>query len=121
MSERRLISKIFFLLAGLLIWAGHFGAVYAFNATACARAFAGLALWGVGIVPAVVGVLTLAALAADIAVLVLAQAGRGPGIAGATDPATAEFWRFATMALAGLSLVAVAWAGLPALVVPPCG
>ena len=35
------MGKSLYALAGLLIWAFHFGAIYAFQALACARGFAG--------------------------------------------------------------------------------
>jgi len=118
MEKTAFIRKTFFVLGGLLIWAAHFGNVYVFNALACARGFHRLHLFGVGAVPLTVGLATAIALAGVIGVLVIAL--RIPGTNDARAP-SADFLRSLTAAVALLSLLAIGWSGLPALVVPPCG
>jgi hypothetical protein len=120
MEEMGFVRTSLFTMGGLLVWADHFGLAYAFNALACARRFAGLDVLGFGIVPLVVTAATLAALAAS-GVLFLALLRRGPARAFRDDQPAGDFLRATTIAIAGLSLVAIAWNGLPALIVPPCG
>jgi hypothetical protein len=116
MEETGFVRKSLFLLAGLLIWAAHFGVIYGFNGLACARRFAGVVVLGIGIVPLVVTAATLLGLAVTGGVLVAALR-HDPSRASVSD----AFLRQTTVAVAALSLVAIAWNGLPALIVPPCG
>lgn len=117
MSEH-FVSRLSFMLAGLIIWAAHFGFVYGFNALACTFGFAGSQLLGVGVVVLAVGLATLLAFGADILVLFRAVAGLR-----AMDLAkdSRRFMRYVAGSLAALSAVAVLWQGLPALIVPACG
>lgn len=121
MGDTDFIRKSLFMVGGLLIWGAHFGLVYIFNAMACARHFAGLRYLGFGVVPLTVSVLTLVALAATFAVLFLAIWRRGPARALRDQKPVNDFMRYTTITIAALSLIAVAWNGIPALVVPPCG
>lgn len=89
--------------AGIAIWAAHFTFVYALTAWACERG-----AW-IDALPASVGVATLIAAAACIAV-----AWRG-----LVPP-----WRFERRLGAGLgalALVAIAWEGVGAMMLAPCG
>lgn len=111
------VAETLKMTAGMLIWALHLGVVYAVVAVACARGFADERIAGVGLVPLAVGGATIVALAA--AGLVLASALRALR---QTGPAPGERRFASTMAaaVAGLALVAIAWGGLPALLVPTC-
>jgi hypothetical protein len=71
-------------------------------------------------VPIVVIALTVAALAGTGAVLRCAVRDGGDA-APAGAKGEAEFLRTMTITVAALSLVAIAWNGLPALLVSPCG
>ena len=95
-----------FMLAGLIVWAVHFMGVYAIASVAdvVAEADATPALWAVG-------GLTLACAAADG--LILAAAARRP--AKCEDDLT-PFVRSIAGLGGGLSLAAVLWQGLPALI-----
>jgi hypothetical protein len=84
---------------GIGVWALHFTLIYGFTALACARGFGAAAPW-------VVGVATVIAAAAAVAIIVTHLA--------------AEFTSWMTAAVAGFALLAIVWEGLPALMVPIC-
>lgn len=121
MGDTDFIRKSLFMIGGLLIWGAHFGLVYTFNALACARDFVGLEVFGIGIVPLTVVGTTIIALVATLLVLVLAFWQKGPAAASRDDRPVNDFMRYTTITIAGLSLVAIAWNGLPAFLIPPCG
>jgi hypothetical protein len=121
MGDTDFIRKSLFMIGGLLIWGTHFGLIYIFNALACARQFVGMEVLGIGIVPLTVIGTTVIALAATLAVLLLAFWRRGPAYASRDDKPVYDFMRYTTITIAALSLVAIAWNGLPALIIPPCG
>jgi hypothetical protein len=85
--------------AGAIVWAIHFGVIYGLTAAACARNFAPLVPWIVGISGAV----------AAAALLILMTL---PG-----DPA---FERWLTVGVAAAALIAVFWESIGAFVVPLC-
>ena len=116
-EERHFFRRVLLMSAGLIVWAAHFTVIYGFNTLACTRALAGLDVLGFGLVPVVVIVLTIAALAACIAILYVSAAGRGTGDGGGEE---ARFLRYITVTVAALSLIAIAWNGLPALLLSPC-
>ena len=100
---------------------GHaFPIVYGFNAVACAKDFAITNVLGLGIVPLAIGATTLAALAATGAVLATAISGPIPPRSVRYGETTEHFMQYTAGVIAALSLVAIAWNALPALVVPPC-
>ena len=98
-----------FLLGGLLIWAAHFTGVYAIASLAdvMSRADAPWAL-------AAVAALTVVCVAGDAALLVGAL--RRPDRDAESDPGLARFWRSVAGLGALVSLIAVLWQGLPALI-----
>jgi hypothetical protein len=111
------LSKCLLALAGLLIWSLHFGAIYVFQALACARGFASREVAGVGIVTAFIAAATLLALLATAAVIAT-----GWRTSGSTAELTDhdEFLRRLTILVAGLSAVAIVWQALPIFVMSPC-
>ncbi|ALG69907.1 hypothetical protein VY88_10645 [Azospirillum thiophilum] len=115
MSERSFPSIFAGMLSPFLIWAGHFGAVYAINTVICARGLDRETLWGVSPAPVAVTVATLAALLCVAAVAVWAARDTGPA-----DPDLRRFGRWLRMAGAGVAFVAILWSGLPALQLPAC-
>ncbi|MFC4174297.1 hypothetical protein ACFOYU_19985 [Microvirga sp. GCM10011540] len=121
MGDTDFLRKSLFMTGGLLIWGAHFGLVYIFNSLACARQFVGLSYLGIGIVPLTVTGATVVALAGVVAVLLLALWRRGPARAPQHEKPVDGFMRYTTITTAALSFVAIAWNGLPALIVPPCG
>jgi hypothetical protein len=50
----------------------------------------------------------------------LALLGRGPGVGGEPVEAVRHFWHRGAASIAGLSIVAILWAGLPVLLLAPC-
>ncbi|HET8726376.1 MAG TPA: hypothetical protein VFO41_02595 [Alphaproteobacteria bacterium] len=114
MTERSFNLSFASALSGFLIWAVHFLFVYIFTALACARRFADIGVFGVGIVPLAVGLATIVA-AGSLAAICLVSLRPGP----AKTP-SAHFLRRLTALVAGLSFVAVVWAGVPTLMVPVC-
>jgi fatty acid desaturase len=121
MEERGFVSTMLLTVGGLLIWAAHFGLIYAFNTLACTRSFAGTELAGFGAVPFIIVLLTLLALGGAGAVLATAWSGGGFGRPPQDGTATADFLRYMTVAIAIISFVAILWNGIPALAVPACG
>jgi hypothetical protein len=111
------LSRSLFALAGLLIWSLHFGAIYVFQALACARGFASREVAGVGIVTAFIAAATLLALLATAAVIATGWRTPGPGVELTEHD---EFLRRLTILVAGLSAVAIVWQALPVLMMPPC-
>lgn len=87
--------------SGVLVWAAHFMLVYGWAALACARGYAALPPW-------VVGVLSLAAAALCGALALHFWRTR------------ARFERALGGGLAALALVAILWESLPLAMVPPC-
>lgn len=120
MSTPGFVRKLSFLLSGIIVWAAHFGFVYSLNGVACARGFAMHPVAGGGLVAVSVAAATAIAAIAILAVLFLAIAGRGPGISHEADASLRAFWRFGTIAIALLGVIAVLWSGLPALIIRPC-
>lgn len=112
------LSKSLFALAGLLIWSLHFGAIYVFQALACARGFAGREIAGIGIVTVFIAAVTLLALLSSAAVLVAGWR-TAAGTAELSDHD--EFLRRLAMLIAGLAIVAIVWEALPILMMPACG
>jgi hypothetical protein len=121
MGDADFIRKSLFMIGGLIVWAVQFGVIYTFNALACARGFAGRQVLGIGIVPFVVSAVSLVALAATLAVLLAALRRRGPAPTSREERPVDAFLRNTTVAIAALSLVAIAWNAVPAFIVPPCG
>lgn len=114
--RRSTAGTIGYLLFGPIVWAAHLTAIYFSQSMLCAHGLSGGSLAGIGVVPAVIVAVTAACLALLIgAILVVggrpAPAGDGPDQA---------LYRRTTIALAVLSAVGVAWAGVTAFVVPDC-
>jgi hypothetical protein len=118
MPDTAFLRRSLLLIGGLIIWAVHLGVVYGFNGLACARRFAEAEIWGVGTVPLFVGGTTLLALALTTVLMVVALR-RDPAAARYEDE-TEAFLSYSSAAVAALSLLAIAWNGLPALIVPAC-
>lgn len=115
MRERSFPSIFAGMLSPFLIWAGHFGVVYAINGLICARGLDRETLWGVSLAPFAVTVATLVALLCVAAVPVRAAWDAGPA-----DSDLRRFGRWLRMAGAGAAFVAILWSGLPALQLPAC-
>jgi len=118
MAGDRPVTRLLAMMSGLIIWTAQFTAIYGITAIACARGHGQATYFGIGIVPLAIAVATLLAFAACGLVLVWSLRARRRGH---TDPhPTDRFLQDATILISGLSLVAIAWQGLPALLVPSC-
>jgi len=120
MAHHGIVVKLLWLSGGFLVWALHLTLVYGFNALACARLFTGTAASGTSVIQLVVLAVTVVAIGLNVAILIAALLGRGPGIDDEPDPETRHFWRYLTALAAGFSVIAVIWAGLPVLLVAGC-
>jgi hypothetical protein len=121
MADERIVGRLVFLLGGFLVWAGHLTFLYGFHALVCARPNTGTETPGMNVVPLTIGAATLIAIGLNLAILLTAIRGRGPGIGGESDTAIRQFWRYGTAVVAGFSLLAVAWSGFPVIVIRSCG
>jgi hypothetical protein len=120
MNAVRPMAAVLLSLAGLVVWAVHFTAIYMITAVACERALVGHTLLGVPLVPALVGIATLVALA--LLGIVVRPALRGLGgprmEGGETEP---RFTRWFAASTGTLSALAVVFQAMPALLLPGCG
>lgn len=118
MAQHRPMRRLFAAAAGLVAWAAQFTIIYGVTAVVCGRGYGHVSFLGVGLVPLTIVVATVLALAATG--LVLARAFKEQrGMDDRTHP-TDRFLVSATVLISGLSLVTIAWQGLPALLVPAC-
>jgi hypothetical protein len=102
--------------SGFLIWAIHFLIIYGFTALVCERGFVTVSWFGIGVVPWIIGLATLIAVAATLALVLRARNDRRRRL---NDTSDFVYWMTAT--LGGLALVAMLWEALPVLLVPTCG
>jgi hypothetical protein len=116
---RRTIAVLASVL-GLVVWALHFALVYAVNALACERDWAGWRPFGLPWVPVAILVLTIGALAA-LGLLLRAARGRLAGSWIEGGEAEPGFTAWLAAAAAGYSALAVLFQAMPALLVPACG
>lgn len=108
------------LLAGPIIWGLHFGTVYFAQSMLCAHGLSDVRIAGVGIVPLIVFVATLIALA-GLGAAVLLSSTTQPGQSDSWwSPADDRFRRRVTLVLALLSAFGILWAGATIAVVPAC-
>ncbi|MFC7477231.1 hypothetical protein ACFQS7_22910 [Dankookia sp. GCM10030260] len=116
----RPVFGVLLSVAGLVVWAGHFTAVYAVSALACERGLVADSLLGLPLVPALVGLATLLALA--LLALVLRPALADPEMA-LTEGGEAEprFTRWFAASTAVLAALAVVFQAVPALLLSGCG
>jgi hypothetical protein len=107
---------------GPLVWATQFGVVYATNATACARGFANTMLLGLHISLVTTLAATVIAGAAIVLLWLAGEAAHRSVMASQSDndPSSDELLHFLSRWLNGVSLLAVLWTAVPALIVDPC-
>lgn len=120
MNEVRPVLGVLLSAAGLVVWAGHFTLVYAVTALACERGLLGRSLFGLPLVPALVGLATLLALALLVLLLRPALAGLGTPLTegGEAEPRFTRWFAASTTLLATLAVV---FEAVPALLLPGCG
>jgi len=97
-------------LGGPLVWAAHFGLAYA---AASIEQVCGVP----GTARLTVLAATVLAVPIDLALIIAAARDRLPRMAQQPDPEAAAFWRGMTGVGAAVSLVAVLWQALPALLI----
>lgn len=121
MREQTFLRPLTFMSGGLLIWAVHFAVLYAINALACARGFAGREVFGIGVVTFGIGAATLVAVAALGWIVARTRTSGMPYLPRSAGHQTGRFMNYMAVAIAGLSLVGVIWDAIPVLIIPPCG
>ena len=121
-------DSLFSIIGGPMVWVAHFLTVYIFTAIACARGFFHADLLGVGVVPLVGGLATLAAAALIVDAFVVSwRRWRGGGAPPALPPhdqtgvaSRRRFMAFSGMLLCGASLIATVWEALPVVFFSSC-
>jgi hypothetical protein len=119
--EVRGFRPILAAVAGTLVWAAHFGAVYAATAVACARGLAGRDLLGLPLVPAMVLGATALALAAVAVIAVRAYRRLDSDLSGEDGEDDPQFTVWFTLAIALSSALAIVWETVPVFIVNSCG
>lgn len=111
--------RVLFSVAGLVVWAGHFTAIYAISALACERGLATRVLFGLPWVPALVCLTTLLALV--LLGLVIRPALKGLAVplmdGGEAEPGFTRWFAASTALLAALAVV---FETVPVLMLPDC-
>ena len=104
-----------------IIWAAHFFLSYAVVSLACAAGFTGTWIAGITAVQAVIGALTLIAVALLVHIAILNhekwQHARRSGTAGDD---MSGFFALCSLRLCGLSAVALIWVAFPAFMLSLC-
>jgi len=113
------MMALYAALSGLVIWTAQFAAIYGVTAIACARGYGDQTVLGLQVVPLVVVLATLVALALNGLVLVRARS-RSRALAVDGGAPSDVFLARLTYLVSALSLAAIAWNGLPALVLEVC-
>ncbi|MBR0650204.1 hypothetical protein GXW78_11060 [Roseomonas terrae] len=116
----RPVRAVLLSVAGLVVWAGHFTAIYAASAVACERGLAERSVFGLPWISAMVGLATVVALA--LLALVLRPSLRMPA-ASVLDGGEAEprFTRWFAGSTAVLAALGVVFQAVPVLLLPGCG
>jgi len=113
------MTPLYASLAGLVIWTAQFTVIYGVTAVACARGYGEKTLFGAGLISLAVIAATLIALAMNGVVLVRAIYQTRDLSAASAVPAD-QFLAHLTTLISGLCIAAIAWNGLPALIIPVC-
>jgi len=97
--------------AGVIIWAAHFGVIYAYTGLACARRVHATGVTWIAGVPWVIGISTAIAVALMALFIAPALRARGP----------VRFVDWMSAGVAGLALIGVLFEAVPVFMVPVCG
>jgi hypothetical protein len=116
--EHRSTLRLLTAISGMIAWGAQFTVIYGVTSLVCARGYSDASWFGMSAVRLTIGAATLIAAAATGFVLARALQERRRMDA-AADP-TDRFLNYTTRVVSGLSLVVIAWHGLPALIVPVC-
>ena len=124
-------DSLFSLIAGPLVWTGHFLTLYVFTAIACAKGFFHEEILGVRVVQLFGAAVTVVAVALILDTMMLSYR-RWRGVASDGQPAPApphdasdvasrrRFMAYAGFLLSGLALVATIWETLPIMFFATC-
>jgi hypothetical protein len=110
------MARLFWMTSGFVFWAAQFTIIYGITGVACARGWYHVSFLGLDVVRGSIAVATLFALAATTLVFWRARAREQSA---GNEPAE-YFVETVTLWVCGLSLVAIAYNGLPALILPAC-
>jgi len=124
-------DSLFSLIAGPLVWSGHFLSIYVFTAIACAHGFFDDRIFGLPVVLLVGGAITLVAVVLILDALVLSwRRWRGLPRNGDPEPLPPQdrndvasrrrFMAHAGLLLSGLALIATVWESLPLVFFASC-
>ena len=113
-------SPVLGAVSAMIVWAAHFLAVYAAQATACARGAAGEELFGQPLVPALVLGLTAVSLLAVAAIGLRAWRRLRGGMTGEEGEDEPQFTVWMTASISLLAALAIIWEAVPALIIHPC-
>ena len=118
MTARR-FGQVAVMLGGLLAWAVQFTILYGVTSVSCGLERADQTLLGFRLIPAVIVLTTMGALVVTLGILALAvaqyrQSSVKPGAE------TEVFLSYSAVLISGFSLVAIAWHGVPAFILPSC-
>jgi hypothetical protein len=124
-------DSLFSLIAGPLVWTGHFLTLYVFTAIACAKGFFHEEILGVRVVQLFGAAVTVVAVALILDTMMLSYR-RWRGVASDGQPAPApphdasdvasrrRFMAYAGFLLSGLALIATIWETLPIVFFATC-
>jgi hypothetical protein len=115
----RRLAQIVVMLGGLLAWAVQFTVIYGATSVSCALESADQTLLGFRLIPAVIALATLAALIGTAGNLALAVA-QYRRLSTEPSSETDMFLSYSAILISSFSLVAIAWHGLPAFILPSC-
>lgn len=116
MDRSHPMARLFWMMSGLIVWAAQFTIIYAVTSVACARGWYRFSLLGLDLVRVSIAAATLLALAATALVFWRALSDERS----AQDEPSERFIETLTLWICGLSLVAIAYNGVPALILPAC-
>lgn len=119
-ARMRRFPAILLSAGGLVVWAGHFTAIYAITALACERGLAGRRLLGLPWLTVLVGLATVLVLVLLTLLLrrALAAARLSALDGGQTEPGFTSWFASVTTVLAA---IAVVFQTMPVLLLPDCG
>ncbi|WP_046865418.1 hypothetical protein [Microvirga massiliensis] len=118
MTARR-FGQVAVMLGGLLAWAVQFTILYGVTSVSCGLERADQTLFGFRLIPAVIVLTTIAALVVTSGILALSVA-RYRRLSAEAGSETDRFLSHSAILVSGLSLVAIAWHGVPAFLLPSC-
>lgn len=119
MTRRLPLTRAFAALIGFYVWGLQFTIIYGATSVMCAREWASVRVVGFGIVHMIIVVTTVLSLAVTAAALIWAvRAWRRLDGREAHD--ANGFLIYLTLVVSVLALVAIAYNGLPGLILPAC-